>query len=190
MQMATRTTPFKQIDWAVPGFPGITAVLVQIESGMYVVIPPMCAQLGDLNAQAQIDKLRADERFVEHLVKVPYDTRSRGMRESWGIRRHQFGNWIRTINPNKVKPELRDRLDELDQIVTAFTDQLVFGVASTMDPAPGHASLGSASVTSRISPTATIVRGDLHFDCPKCGAKLCLVSSENGTHVMVGAETP
>jgi hypothetical protein len=48
--------------------------------------------------------------------------------------------------------------------------------------------------TSRSCPCASegtrVVRGELHFDCPTCGAPLCLVSAETGLHVTVGVETP
>jgi len=89
--------PFEQYD--LPPLPRfkLKVTVVRIADGMYVVMQPICRQLGDLDISDQTAKLQADHRFDGALRHVPYDTKIRGVRLSWGIRRHKFGEWIQFI---------------------------------------------------------------------------------------------
>src|SRR5579859_7384325 len=128
--------PFEQFDLPrLPRFQFVVTV-VKVADGMYVVMPPICRQLGDLDMSGQIAKLQGDHHFDGTLRRLPYDTRIRGVQLTWGIRRHKFTEWIHRINPRKVREEYRDCLDELAAEVTQFLDQAVFGtLAKHMDPA-------------------------------------------------------
>jgi hypothetical protein len=191
--MAQKHEPFEQITHYLEEL-DVTLTLVRVESGVYVVIPPMCQQLGKgkLGPQAQVEKLLADHRMAEHLQRVPYNTKVRGVHIAWGLRRYKFGDWIRGIEPARLRSDLVDKIDDLDRATTMFTDQWTFGgLARHLDPAPPP-SLGSASVShvsARISSNTQVIRGEIHYNCAVCGAPQCLVLSPDGNHVVVGQET-
>ncbi|HEY7094909.1 MAG TPA: hypothetical protein VH393_17130 [Ktedonobacterales bacterium] len=187
--MAKQHEPFEQIEHYLEEL-DVTLTLVRVESGVYVVIPPMCEELG-VGPQAQVDKLKKDRRMVEHLERVPYDTKTRGVHLTWGLRRYKFGDWVRDIDPQFLRSDLVGKVDDLDKATTMFTDQWTFGgLAHHLDPAPPP-SLGSASVSrvsARISSNTQVIRGEIHFNCTVCGAAQCLVLSPDGNHVVVGQE--
>ena len=55
--------PFEQFDLPLPRFKLIVTV-VKVADGMYVVMPPICRQLGDLDMSDQTAKLQADHHFA------------------------------------------------------------------------------------------------------------------------------
>jgi hypothetical protein len=186
--------PFEQFDLPqLPRFQLIVTV-VKVADGMYVVMTPICRQLGDLDMSGQIAKLQSDHHFDGALRRVPYDTKTRGVHLTWGIRRHKFGEWIHSINPRKVRDEYRDCLDELAAEVTLFLDQATFGkLAKHMDPAPTaqiHSTASNATEERQATPGGQILRpvlrGVLHINCQSCGAPHRIDLDEDGVHVVLG----
>jgi hypothetical protein len=186
--------PFEQFD--LPQLPRfkLMVTVVRLADGMYVVLPPLCRQLGDLDVSGQIAKLQSDHHFAGALKRVPYDTKTRGVHLSWGIRRYKFGEWIHRINPRRVREEYRDCLDELAAEVTQFLDQATFGkLAKHMDPAPSLQRQGTqADAGQGRQPAMTaetlrpVLRGVLHFNCQSCGAPHRIDLDEDGVHVVLG----
>jgi hypothetical protein len=183
--------PFEQFD--LPRLPRfhLLVTVVKVADGMFIVMPPICRQLGDLDMSGQLAKLQGDHHFDGALRRVPYDTRIRGVQLTWGIRRHKFGEWIHRINPRKVREEYRDCLDDLAAEVTQFLDQATFGtLARHMDPAPGP--LGRlTSVEEQLAPTTgqavrPVLRGVLHINCQSCGAPHRIELDEDGVHIVLG----
>jgi hypothetical protein len=186
--------PFEQFD--LPQLPRfkLRVTLVKVANGMYVVMPPICQQLGDLDTSGQVAKLEADHHFEDALRKVPYDTKTRGIHLAWGIRRHKFGEWIHSINPRKVSDEYRECLDELAAEVTLFLDQVTFGkLAKHMDPAPATPKQQASSdaipdrqAGSHVQILRPVLRGVLHINCQICGAPHRIDLDEDGIHVVLG----
>jgi P22_AR N-terminal domain len=183
--------PFEQFD--LPRLPRFQLVVtvVKVADGMYIVMPPICRQLGDLDMSGQIAKVQGDHRFAGALRRVPYDTRIRGVQLTWGIRRHKFGEWIHSINPRKVREEYRDCLDDLAAEVTQFLDQATFGtLAKHMDPAPGpkapFAAAEEQSAPSTVQTMRPVLRGVLHINCQSCGAPHRIDLDEDGVHIVLG----
>lgn len=185
--------PFEQFD--LPRLPrfNLIVTVVKVADSMYIVMPPICRQLGDLDMSGQIAKLQGDHHFDGSLQRVPYDTKTRGVRLTWGIRRHKFGEWIHSINPRKVREEYRDCLDDLAAEVTLFLDQATFGkLAKHMDPAPGanghQANPGATheQPVLEVSVLRPVLRGVLHIHCQSCGAPHRIDLDEDGVHVVLG----
>jgi hypothetical protein len=184
--------PFEQFDFPhLPGF-DLAVTVVKVAEGIYVAMPPICRQLGDLDVSGQIAKLQGDHHFDEALRRVPYDTHTRGVHFVWGIRRHKFGEWIHSINPRKVREEYRERLDELATEVTRFLDQATFGkLAKFMDPAPEPQTSLAPPHEEQTYTSSQIVkpvlRGVLHINCQNCGAPHRIDLDEDGVHVVLGS---
>jgi hypothetical protein len=142
----------------------------------------------------QIAKLQSDHHFEGALRRVPYDTKTRGVHLTWGIRRHKFGEWIHSINPRKVREEYRDCLGELAAEVTLFLDQVTFGkLAKHMDPVPGSQVRPTESDATEKRQAASsaqtlrpVLRGVLHINCQSCGAPHRIDLDEDGVHVVLG----
>src|SRR5258708_25012719 len=169
----------------------LVVTVVKVADGMYIVMPPICRQRGDLDMTGQIAKLQGDHHFNGALRRVPYDTQIRGVQLAWGIRRHKFGQWIHSINPRKVREEYRDCLDDLAAEVTQFLDQATFGtLAKHMDPAPDPtarlAAAGEQPARSTIQVVRPVLRGVLHINCQSCGAPHRIDLDEDGVHVVLG----
>ena len=183
--------PFEQFDFPqLPRFK-LSVTLVKVADGTYIVMPPICRQLGDLDMSSQITKLQGDHHFEGALRRVPYDTRIRGVHLTWGIRRHKFGEWIHSINPRKVSEEYRDCLDDLAAEVTQFLDQATFGkLARYLDPVPSPAphttSKWEQPATADVQTLKPVLRGVLHINCQSCGAPHRIDLDEDGVHVVLG----
>ena len=79
-----------------------------IEETQSIVIKDICEALG-LNAKGQIKKIQSDESFESKLIKV--QTRG-GLQEVFTIPLSKLDGWLFSINPNKVKPEVKQKLIE------------------------------------------------------------------------------
>lgn len=79
-----------------------------VEETQSIVIKDICEALG-LNAKGQIKKIQSDESFESKLIKV--QTRG-GLQEVFTIPLSKLDGWLFSINPNKVKPEVKQKLIE------------------------------------------------------------------------------
>jgi hypothetical protein len=77
-----------------------------IEETQSVVIKDICLALG-IDGNTQIKKLQADESFESKLIKVQTNG---GMQEVFTIPLSKLNGWLFSINPNKVKPEVKEKL--------------------------------------------------------------------------------
>ena len=79
-----------------------------IEETQSIVVKDICEHIG-LNHDTQIKKIKADESFESKLIKV--QTRG-GLQEVFTIPLSKLNGWLFSINPNKVKPEVKQKLIE------------------------------------------------------------------------------
>ncbi len=79
-----------------------------IEKNQSIVVKDICEHIG-LNAKGQIKRIREDESYESKLIKV--QTRG-GLQEVFTIPLSKLNGWLFSINPNKVKPEVKQKLIE------------------------------------------------------------------------------
>ncbi|MEA3315131.1 MAG: phage antirepressor N-terminal domain-containing protein [Campylobacterota bacterium] len=79
-----------------------------IEESQSIVIKDICNNMG-LKFDTQHKKIKADPTYQSKLIKVQT---AGGMQEVFTIPLSKFNGWLFSINPNKVKPEVKDRLIE------------------------------------------------------------------------------
>ncbi len=79
-----------------------------IEKNQSIVVKDICEHIG-LNAKGQIKKLQEDESYESKLIKV--QTKG-GLQEVFTIPLSKLNGWLFSINPNKVKPEVKQKLIE------------------------------------------------------------------------------
>ncbi|MDX4069157.1 phage antirepressor N-terminal domain-containing protein [Aliarcobacter skirrowii] len=79
-----------------------------IEENQSIVVKDICEHIG-LNAKGQIKKLQSDESYESKLIKV--QTKG-GLQEVFTIPLSKLNGWLFSINPNKVKPEVKQKLIE------------------------------------------------------------------------------
>jgi hypothetical protein len=182
--------PFEQYELPLPDW-GLIVTLVKVggeNPGTYVVMAPLCEQLGDLDVQGQSRKLRADHNFGGFLRDVPYRIDRVGMRTALGVRRYKAGEWIHGNNPRKVKERYRDRMEELARVVTQTTDRSLFGkLATHLDPAPPPASAAPSATppSGGLATASLILRGEFHFTCSHgVPHMIVVIVDENGPRVI------
>lgn len=73
-----------------------------------VVVKDICANLG-IDSKRQISKLKSDPTYQSKLIKVQTNG---GMQEVFTIPLSKLNGWLFSINPNKVKPEVKAKLIE------------------------------------------------------------------------------
>lgn len=76
------------------------------EKTQLVVIKDICANLG-IEYKRQYHKLKSDETYQSKLIKVKTNG---GMQDVFCIPLSKLNGWLFSINPNKVKPEVRQKL--------------------------------------------------------------------------------
>ncbi|MCG3706420.1 phage antirepressor N-terminal domain-containing protein [Aliarcobacter butzleri] len=79
-----------------------------IEETQSIVVKDICEHIG-LRFRTQYEKIKADESFESKLIKV--QTRG-GLQEVFTIPLSKLNGWLFNINPNKVKPEVKQKLIE------------------------------------------------------------------------------
>ena len=72
----------------------------------WVNLKPICEAI-ELSISSQYQKLKADESFEAKLIKV---RTKGGMQDVFCIPLSKLNGWLFSINPNKVKPEVRQKL--------------------------------------------------------------------------------
>lgn len=79
-----------------------------VEENQSIVIKDICENIG-LDFSRQYRKLISDESYESKLIKV--QTRG-GLQEVFTIPLSKLNGWLFSINPNKVKPEVKQKLIE------------------------------------------------------------------------------
>ena len=79
-----------------------------IEDTQSIVVKDICEDIG-LDFRGQHSKIISDESFESKLIKV--QTRG-GLQEVFTIPLSKLNGWLFSINPNKVKPEVKQKLIE------------------------------------------------------------------------------
>jgi hypothetical protein len=79
-----------------------------IEETQSIVVKDICEHIGLVYA-GQHAKLKSDESYESKLIKV--QTRG-GLQEVFTIPLSKLNGWLFSINPNKVKPEVKQKLIE------------------------------------------------------------------------------
>ena len=79
-----------------------------IEETQSIVVKDICEAIG-IGYISQYEKIVADESFESKLIKV--QTRG-GLQEVFTIPLSKLDGWLFSINPNKVKPEVKQKLIE------------------------------------------------------------------------------
>lgn len=79
-----------------------------IEETQSIVVKDICEAIG-IGYISQYEKIVADESFESKLIKV--QTRG-GLQEVFTIPLSKLNGWLFSINPNKVKPEVKQKLIE------------------------------------------------------------------------------
>lgn len=79
-----------------------------IEETQSIVVQDICDHIG-LKFRTQYEKIRVDESYESKLIKV--QTKG-GLQEVFTIPLSKLNGWLFSINPNKVKPEVKQKLIE------------------------------------------------------------------------------
>ena len=79
-----------------------------IEDNQSIVVKDICEAIG-IEYSRQVKRIKADESYESKLIKV--QTRG-GLQEVFTIPLSKLNGWLFSINPNKVKPEVKQKLIE------------------------------------------------------------------------------
>ena len=81
--------------------------LLVVQNGSdWVAVSPICKNLG-IDDKTQIRKIKSDEAFESKYLEV--QTKG-GLQKVFCIPLEKLNGWLFTINPNKVKPEVKQKL--------------------------------------------------------------------------------
>lgn len=105
-------------------FHGDTLALVNHEGEPFVPMKPVVENMG-LDWKTQYDKLTA--KFASTMGIIPMVAEDGKQREMLCLPLRKFPAWIYSINPTKVKPELRDKIvryqEECDDVLWKYWTQ-------------------------------------------------------------------
>ena len=79
-----------------------------IEDTQSIVVKDICESIG-IDYIRQAKRIRADESYESKLIKVQTNG---GLQEVFTIPLSKLNGWLFSINPNKVKPEVKQKLFE------------------------------------------------------------------------------
>jgi hypothetical protein len=77
-----------------------------VEESQLVVVKDICISIG-VDPKRQISKINSDCSFDSQLIKA---NTNGGIQEVFCIPLSQLNGWLFSINPNKVKPEVKQKL--------------------------------------------------------------------------------
>lgn len=80
--------------------------VIEVTLDKYVAIKSICKAIG-LKYETQFSKLKSDPTYEAKLLKVQT---SGGVQEVFCIPLDKLNGWLFSINPNKTKPEVREKL--------------------------------------------------------------------------------
>ena len=79
---------------------------LEVTTDRYVVVKDICAAIG-LDFARQFRKIKSDPTYESKLLKVKT---AGGIQEVFCIPLDKLNGWLFSINPNKTKPEVREKL--------------------------------------------------------------------------------
>jgi hypothetical protein len=150
---------------------GITAHWVlSPDGGKYLAVRATCDELG-VAPNRQLAKLALDDTYNTPDVLRDFRIETAGGRQvTKCLRKAEAALWIGLINPLKVKPALRGRMQEIRAAILYSADRIVFGDrtgALTLSSSPARG--GSLDVGG----------------CPRCRAPLGLHVGPDGLSLYV-----
>lgn len=80
---------------------------IVLNGTQWVGIKAVCRNIGLIDFQYQQSKIKDDETYQSKLIKVKTNG---GMQDVFCIPLSKLNGWLFSINPNKVKPEVRQKL--------------------------------------------------------------------------------
>lgn len=89
-------------------FHGDTITAIETPDGVMVAVKPICERLG-IDWKSQHRKLASETRWGMVIMWIPS---AGGMQETTCIPVSLLAAWLFTIHPNKVKPEVREGLEQ------------------------------------------------------------------------------
>ncbi|MDM4857294.1 phage antirepressor N-terminal domain-containing protein [Escherichia coli] len=102
-------------------FHGNSLYVVNHNGEPYVHMKPVVAGMG-LAWQSQLAKLR--QRFASTITEIVMVAEDGKRRNMVSLPLRKLAGWLQTINPNKVKPEIRDRViqyqEECDDVLYEY----------------------------------------------------------------------
>jgi hypothetical protein len=102
-------------------FHGASLFVVSINNEPYVPMKPIVEGMG-LDWASQFTKIK--QRFTRSVVEITMVASDRKNREMTCLAFRKFAAWLSSIQPNKVKPEIRDRViqyqEECDDVLYEY----------------------------------------------------------------------
>ena len=102
-------------------FHGASLFVVSINNEPYVPMKPIVEGMG-LDWASQFTKIK--QRFTRSVVEITMVASDRKNREMTCLAFRKFAAWLSTIQPNKVKPEIRERViqyqEECDDVLYEY----------------------------------------------------------------------
>lgn len=106
----------------------VNVVLLRDGDDYYAAIVPICDGLG-IDSQNQVQRLRGHPVFAKG-VTLSITPSAGGPQRTWCLRSDLVGAWLMIIHPNRVRPEVRDRLIALQTDCARAIDRHLRGVAT------------------------------------------------------------
>jgi hypothetical protein len=154
---------YKHVELYLPRF-DLTVPAARTGKTLYVPIVFFCEFL-EIQRDTQVDILRARYKSEAILREVPFKLK-KVWRTPLSLRKPEAALWIAGIDSARCKPEVRGRLDELQQDFLQAADKILWG--------------GAANVPEAKRGTVRYSQQDrIEFSCKDCGAPH-VITIENG----------
>jgi len=100
---------------------------VVTESGIYCPIIDLCSVLGIIDHKQQVAYLRGRTATAAYIEQFAIPTKTRGKQLKTCIHQKAIGFWLGYIHENRVRPEIRGALIELQQDILEASYRYVLG---------------------------------------------------------------
>jgi hypothetical protein len=166
-------------------------IVANVPDGFFYPVPQVTRALG-LAVRAQVERVRNDKDLAQFRRDIGIPTR-RGPRETTCLHRMGLAPWIGDLDVARVRADIRERLrslrkaarmemarEEVRELILAqlyeAADRIRFGEVDPIIDTTG----------TQVVEVSAPVRGEIHHECPNCGAPLCIVLDAQGVRVING----
>jgi hypothetical protein len=166
--MDTSMQGYQYLPVVMEEFDGAELMFIRREDDnrFYIPIAHLCTMLG-IASGTQIERIKGDGRFAIEEMPVPTRGGKQKMPCLWS---KEAALWVVTVGPKRCKESVRDRLEEIQQALMDVATRLLWGDLSTV---------------ARDRQIERPIRGELYYDCPRCGAPCCVIAEGGMIHVRI-----
>lgn len=111
----------------------VELTIIKTDHYDYFVLRQLCAVLGIADVGAQSTRLKEHTTLSKFVATLPVQTTTRGRQAMLCLQKRGLAWWLASLNPMRVRAEVRNQLIEFQEEAIDALDRVLFGENESID---------------------------------------------------------